>query len=283
MINSLKNRIVEGKNGRDFLLDLYYKSDGIPKPIIVFGHGFKGFKDWGHWEAIAMDFAEQGVAFVKFNYAFNGTTMDAPDEFGDLEAFGNNNYTKELDDFQSTIDWLFQQSEVSSTEFDFGRLSVIGHSRGGPIALITAKEDDRVSNVITWAAVHGLDYAWPDQQFLDHWKQEGVFHAKNGRTGQMMPLYYQLFENFNANRSRLDIEQSLKGFNKPTMIIHGTDDPAVPMLAADRLQKGIPHAKKALIDGADHVFNGRHPYAENVLPAESKELIRLTTSFILEK
>ena len=32
--------------------------------------------------------------------------MDQPIDFPDLEAFGNNNYTKELDDLRSVIDWV---------------------------------------------------------------------------------------------------------------------------------------------------------------------------------
>ncbi|MEO1433913.1 MAG: alpha/beta fold hydrolase [Bacteroidota bacterium] len=282
MINTLKNRIVEGKHGRNFLLDLYFKEDGRAKPLIVFGHGFKGFKDWGHWEAIGIELAKSGIAFIKFNYAFNGTTLDAPSDFDDLEAFGQNNYTKELDDFQSALDWLFHQNAEWTKELDRSNITVIGHSRGGPIALITANEDQRVSKVVTWAAVHGLDYAWPNDQFLEQWKLDGVFHVKNGRTGQMMPLYYQLYENYLANEDRLDLSRSLTGFNKPTLIIHGAADPAVPVMAADVLQKILPHAKKVVIETGDHVFNGRHPFTETELPPESQALIDRTRNFVLE-
>ncbi|MEM6725708.1 MAG: alpha/beta hydrolase [Bacteroidota bacterium] len=280
MINTLKNRIVEGKHGRNFLIDLYVKQDGHPKPVVLFGHGFKGFKDWGHWEAIGLELAAMGIAFVKFNYAFNGTTLEASSDFDDLEAFGQNNYSKELDDFQSALDWLFDQQEGWVAELNLSNITVIGHSRGGPIALITAKEDKRVSKVITWAAVHGLNYAWPDEQFLSKWKSDGVYHVKNGRTGQMMPLYYQLYENYEANQARLDLSVAMMGFNKPTLIIHGEADPAVPVFSATLLQKQIPHAKIELIATGDHVFNGRHPFKEKELPPESKELVDLTSKFV---
>ncbi|WP_435524823.1 hypothetical protein [Chryseobacterium indoltheticum] len=35
---------------------------------------------------------------VKFNFSHNGTTVEDPENFADLEAFGNNNYSKELSD-----------------------------------------------------------------------------------------------------------------------------------------------------------------------------------------
>ena len=43
-------------------------------------------------------FADAGFVFVKFNLSHNGTTIEHPIDFVDLEAFGNNNFAKELDD-----------------------------------------------------------------------------------------------------------------------------------------------------------------------------------------
>ena len=36
--------------------------------------------------------------FVKFNFSHNGTTLESPSDFKDLESFGNNNFSKELYD-----------------------------------------------------------------------------------------------------------------------------------------------------------------------------------------
>ena len=43
-------------------------------------------------------FAASGIAVLKFNFSHNGGTVEQPIDFPDLEAFGHNNYTKELDD-----------------------------------------------------------------------------------------------------------------------------------------------------------------------------------------
>lgn len=281
MINTLKNRIVEGAHGRSFLLDITFREDGTAKPVLIFGHGFKGFKDWGHWSALADAFAELGIVFVKFNYAFNGTSLDDPLNFTDLEGFAQNNFSKELDDFQSAINWVFDQKTTSlGKELNLNKVNVAGHSRGGPIALITAKEDTRIQKAITWAAVQRLDYAWTDEKFLETWKSEGVYYVKNGRTGQMMPHDIQFYENFQAHKSRFDLHVSMKDFQKPTLIIHGKADPAVPFFAAQGLKELIPHAKLEFIDSADHVFNAKHPFEETELPDESKKLLKLTSAFI---
>lgn len=44
-----RNVEIAGNHNRPILTDFYYKNDGKPKPIIIFCHGYKGFKDWGAW------------------------------------------------------------------------------------------------------------------------------------------------------------------------------------------------------------------------------------------
>ncbi len=52
---------------------------------------------------IAGQFVRAGFAFLKFNFSHNGTTPDHPQDFVDLEAFGNNNYTKQLFDLGKVL------------------------------------------------------------------------------------------------------------------------------------------------------------------------------------
>ena len=105
-ITRKKNIQIEGKHNKPILCDLFFQDDQKPKPVVIFCHGYKGFKDWGAWDKMAEIFAEKGYFFVKFNFSHNGTTPENPTEFLDIEAFGDNNYTIELDDLQSVIDWI---------------------------------------------------------------------------------------------------------------------------------------------------------------------------------
>lgn len=95
---------LKGAANRSFLADARFAEDGRPKPVVVFAHGFKGFKDWGHFNQIAEAFARRGFGFVKFNFSHNGTTPEHPLDFADLEAFGQNSHGKELDDFGAAVD-----------------------------------------------------------------------------------------------------------------------------------------------------------------------------------
>ncbi len=36
--------------------------------LVVFAHGYKGFKDWGAWHLVAQAFAEAGFDFLKLYF-----------------------------------------------------------------------------------------------------------------------------------------------------------------------------------------------------------------------
>lgn len=281
-MNIEKNLIVESKSNKDVLLDLYYPSKYEDSTVVLFAHGFKGFKDWGHWELIAQKMVEAGFVFIKFNFSHNGTTTAEPTHFGDLEAFGQNNYTKELADIDAVINWLSNKKDFLSTR-QIQNLTLIGHSRGGAISIVKAKQDDRISRVVTWAAVSQLDYAWQDEAMVQHWQSAGVYHILNGRTKQEMPLYYQIYEDYKNKEQDYSVEKCARQLNKPCLITHGTDDPAVPVQAADQLHNWIEDAVLFLIEGANHVFGGSHPYVSSHLHKHAQLLVDKTISFIKEK
>jgi acetyl esterase/lipase len=278
----INNKVLNGTSGLDFSFDLYLP-DAIffepPHPLLIFAHGFKGFKDWGHWHRIAENFAANGFAFLKFNFSHNGTRPENLTEFCDLEAFGNNNFSKELSDLNSVINW--SNENAAEYQLDKDNISLIGHSRGGPIVLLQGAMDERISKIICWAAVHELDYAWQDELQLEKWKNEGVFYSKNARTGQDLPLYYQLYEDFTANCDRLSVQKAVSKLNKAVLIVHGTNDPAVSLASAEYLHHHAANSILKIIARADHVFGGRHPFSEiEALPEHTTVLIEETINFL---
>ena len=98
--------IIKGCSKKNILIDTTLAEKNNSNKVVVFSHGFKGFKDWGPFNKIAEHFASNGFVFVKFNFSYNGTSIENPSDFVDLEAFGNNNFCKELDDLGLVIDWV---------------------------------------------------------------------------------------------------------------------------------------------------------------------------------
>ena len=96
--------IIEGSKEKKILMDINFPKKSNNK-LIIFSHGFKGFKDWGCFNLISKIFAQNGFIFLKFNFSHNGTTIADPLNFNDLEAFGNNNFSIELNDLSLVLDW----------------------------------------------------------------------------------------------------------------------------------------------------------------------------------
>tara|TARA_B100000809_G_scaffold47690_1_gene42348 strand:- start:4900 stop:5733 length:834 start_codon:yes stop_codon:yes gene_type:complete len=271
-----KNDIIQGKHSKPIVLDFGFKANGLQKPVIIFAHGFKGFKDWGHFNTMMEFFIQNNFAFVKFNFSHNGGTVEQPIDFPDLEAFGNNNYTKELDDLRTVVDWI---EGLETTEIDKAQIYLIGHSRGGGISILAAHEDNRIKKLITWAAVSDLINRYP-KEVLSHWKKEGVLYVENSRTNQQMPLYYQLAEDTLNNLERFKIENAASQLEIPHLVIHGTADNVVSVSEAESIKKWSRTSKLTIIEGANHVFGAFHPFLETTFPKDVQLVLEKTIQFI---
>lgn len=274
-ITSEKNIIIKNPETRDFLADAFYEEHGEKLPLVIFAHGYKGYKDWGAWNLMAEKFAESGFFFVKFNFSHNGTTVENPTEFGDLEAFGNNNFSKEISDYDEVLDYFQTHPRV-----DPEKIALIGHSRGGGISVIKAFEDDRVKLLISLAGVSNFKYRFPNQQRFEDWKNSGVFYSENKRTHQQMPHYFQFFEDFEKNERRFDIQYAAQHFEKPFLIIQGTNDEAVKDKEANLLHEWAKSSELKMIENANHTFGAKEPWEGNVLPEDLNTATSQIIAFI---
>ena len=92
MIN--KNLVLKRENNKPIVWDAFFNNNDNKKPLVIFCHGYKGFKDWGAWNLVAEAFMKANVFFVKFNFSHNGGTVEQPIDFPDLEAFAEKRATK---------------------------------------------------------------------------------------------------------------------------------------------------------------------------------------------
>lgn len=277
----IKNLSIAGQHNRPILVDIFYKKTYQKKPIVIFAHGYKGYKDWGAWNLVARAFAEQGLVFVKFNFSHNGGTAEQPIDFPDLEAFGQNNFTKELDDLQSVIDWLSTVKPIGK-EADYTNITLIGHSRGGGIVTLTASADNRVSKIISWAGVSDYGARFPKGELLELWRKNGVSYVENARTKQQMPHYFQFYQNFIDNNKRLNIKTAVQNLDKPHLIIHGEADESVSISEAKNLHSWNPKSELFIVKEANHTFGAKHPWDEKSLPIYMFDVVKQSITFILK-
>jgi uncharacterized protein len=111
------------------------------------------------------------------------------------------------------------------------------------------------------------------------WQRTGVTHVVNSRTGQQLPMYFQIVEDYERNRDRFDLVQCCQRISVPALFIHGTADATVPASDAERLHAACPASELLLIEGGDHVLGGRHPWTTDTLPEDTlravEEVVRV--------
>jgi pimeloyl-ACP methyl ester carboxylesterase len=261
-----------GAKGRLALLD-FHVPDPWNKQVLIFMHGFMGFKDWGCWNLMQEFFSKAGYGFCKFNVTHNGTTLENRTSFVDIKAFSENTYSNELDDLNAVIDWVNLETKGEA------EISIIGHSRGGGIALIAANHQN-VSRVITLAAISDIEARFPDEEQLAFWKEKRLLFVHNGRTNQKLPMKYLQYIDFMENKARLTIEDHCRKLTKPLLILHGSDDTNVLPENAHNIAKWSENSA-IILNGASHTFGASHPWNSLELPRHlnqvCEEIVHFTT------
>lgn len=271
---------IAGFESKPMAADLYFNTEIKSQPIAIYAHGISGFKDWGGMDLIAEQFAQAGIAFLKFNFSHNGTTPAQPELFTDLEAYREDSYLKRQFDLNQILDFI--EAHGQELPLNSKEIYLIGHSRGGADVTIFASQDSRIKKLITWAAAAHAKTPWhllsTDQ--MEQWKRKGHFIRPNSRTEQNLEISYSLYKEYLANKEFLDLENRAREIDIPWLIVHGEDDEAVFVKDAYDLKSWCPEANVKIIAEANHTFNRVYPWTESQLPAASQEMVDSSIAFL---
>jgi len=238
-------------DGGDLPLDIRTGArPGEQRPVVAICHGFKGFKDWGMFPRLAERLATAGFTAASFN--FSGSGVAEGDQFTELERWEHQKPSTDLADIGIVIDHFAAQGATW-----FG---LVGHSRGGGLAVLRAGSDERVKSLVTWAAIdHFL--RWPEED-IARWRRDGKIDVVNQRTGQVLTIGRDALDDIDANAARLDILAAAGRVLAPWLIINGDADPVVPAEVAGQLcaASGAPRTELLRIEAGDHTFGARHPW-----------------------
>jgi esterase/lipase len=272
-----RNIIVKGSLQRPMTLDLYLSHPLKKAPLILYAHGFKGFKDWGHTHLLAYNLAVKGFHFAKFNFSHNGTSPENLMEITDLEAFKLNTYEKEIHDLHSIENYL-----VTHWKEYFSYIISMGHSRGGSMSLLYGAESNQVEKIITLGAPAKLDFAWSHAQPDDIrlWKEKGYNSVINSRTQQSLPVGFDLYTNFYSNEERFDILGQTSLHNKEIILFHGKKDPVVSEKNANMIFSAARRGSLYLLPQEDHVFGSKFIWDKNTLPHFYQKLLDILSPFV---
>jgi pimeloyl-ACP methyl ester carboxylesterase len=244
--------------GQDIFGTLHLPDKKFKRPCagMVLLHGFAGNRFEPHQLFVKMSRRLEAEGIASFRFDFRGC--------GESEgAFEN-----------LTLDGLFSDARAaiafmrSLKEIDTGRIGLLGLSLGGAVAAAIAGEGhDRIECLALWAAVAVIREAYhlmaPEELLGNYGKQ--VIHDYYGNP---------LSQNFLGELMAFRPVERARGYRRPTLIIHGSNDEKVPSEQAGAYKEafaGNGLMRFHLIEGANHAFSG--------LGWES-ELLTLTTQFL---
>ncbi|WP_310551211.1 alpha/beta hydrolase [Paenibacillus glufosinatiresistens] len=210
-------------------------------PLAVICHGFVGNRIGTDrlFVKAARELAEDGCVVIRFDYAGCGESTG---------SYGAENMESMIAQTRAVLDY-----GLGATDVDPTRVTLIGHSLGGAVALLTAVRDRRVKNLVLWASV---GYPFNDivkivgrSAYDQAVKAGSADHAGYAFT----PAY------FNSLAAFQPFQEAGK-FGGDVLVVHGTSDDIIPVDYAFLYQKVFwtrPEGRcdKEIIFQADHTFS----------------------------
>jgi pimeloyl-ACP methyl ester carboxylesterase len=210
-----------------------------------------------------------GFTVATFNFSGSGVGPGS-DVVDEPERWFRQTLSADQADLGTVITRMLQEGA--------GWLGLVGHSRGGGVAILQASRDARVRALATWASVAGFQRYSAEE--LARWRREGRIEVVNTRTGQVLPMGLEALQDLERNAAgTLDVLAAARRVSVPWLIVHGSADESVPFEEAVRLgrESGSAQTEVLAVDGAGHTFGARHPWAGST--PELDEVVSRTTRF----
>ncbi len=203
-----------------------------PFPTVIFYHGFTVDKVGMQrlHELFARELVKAGFACVRFDFYGLG---ESEGDFSEM-TLGH-----EIEEAEAIYNWSLEQDFC-----DPDNLYISGHSQGGLICTCIAPKINPKAMVL-WAPALNQYYGaslrartmmGPTEK---GWDIEGL----------------ELSRDFIEEIRKMDLRSMARGYEKPTLLIHGTEDELVPVDVAYVYQDIYgEHMRLELIEGANHQF-----------------------------
>ena len=205
-------------------------------PLIIFSHGYNGYKD--DFRDSANYMMDNGIASITFTFCGSGER--------DPSGFGTTNMTlfTEKEDLSALIDYA---KEIKGFN---GNLYLLGGSQGGMVSAMVAEERA--------ADIKGMVLLFPAFCIPDNWNDTN-YPVDRYPTLESIPETIdfwgvKLGRNFVFTLRELDIYANMANFQKPVLILHGTNDNIVPISYSQRAAETYPNAELVTYKGEGHGF-----------------------------
>ena len=244
--------VLTNRDQEQIVCDVRMPAGGRRRPAVVIFHSFMAFKDWGWFPFAGERIAEEGFVSVIANFSRNGVT-ESPFRITDFATFERNTVSHELADAKTILEAVVggDVGHVDST-----RVAVLGHSRGGGIAILIAAQSEDVRAVVTWSSVCTFDRWSPHQK--EQWRRRGFLPLSRDTEASPLRLGLDLLEDVESNGETLDLLKASARLRKPWLILHGREDLLVKLGEAERLYSASHRATTEFfpLDHTGHTYGG---------------------------
>ncbi|HEU4520888.1 MAG TPA: alpha/beta fold hydrolase, partial [Thermoanaerobaculia bacterium] len=240
-----------------------------PRALAIVVHGFKGFKDWAFFPWLAEHLCDHRIVVCRFNMSRSGIGEE-PESFDRLDLFADDTYSTQVADLVATTAHARERFGNDIPTF------LLGHSRGGGVALLAAELIPDLAGIVTWSAIGRAD-RWDDAT-KERWRADGFLDIENQRTKQIMRMSTAILDDYEANRDQLDIAAAASRLRAPLLVVHGGRDESVPAEEGHALAATAPDASKLIVASASHTYNAIHPLVH--VPRELTYAAEVSASFI---
>ncbi|GHO42412.1 alpha/beta fold hydrolase [Ktedonospora formicarum] len=204
----------------------------------------------------------------------------------DLPGYGQSSRP----DLTYTIEFFVAVLKKALDMLGLDKVSLVGLSQGGAIALgLTLDEPQRIDKLVLVdpygiqdkLAAHNLSYCYVHLPFLDafsYWLVgrsrslvrwtllAGLIYNPDHLSDELVEQVYQAAQEPKAGRAFISMQRSevrwsglrsnftarLHEILAPTLLIHGAQDQAVPLIYAERAHELIPHSQLSIMQECKH-------------------------------
>ena len=216
-------------------LDVTYPSEGTEVPARIYG-AESGIETAGVLLCPGRFRDIDGLAFLSRALAERGHVVLATTYRG-MDFFNDDA------DAVAGLDYLAGLAEV-----DPARLAIVGHSRGGMVALRCAAKDRRVRSVVALAPPTEFSSYVKAMRYLSPQRHEGMIASMGGTEDAEPARYAEISALLYADRIKV-----------PVLLVCGTQDLHAPLEHSQWMYEGLVDAGNAecrleVLDGVGHFF-----------------------------
>lgn len=234
------------RNNKKIYAEIYRPVGDGPFPGIVIGHGLNAncdyAKDFAKW------LAQNGVVACIFDFQGGGVSSRSDGNMTDMSVL------TEAADFKVVFNAVKNLKYVDET-----RMFVMGDSMGGFVATYIAGTMSK--------DIKGLIALYPAYNLGG----EGVrMMVRFNMVPEQMTMFgVTLGRKFFTDLATVDIDTIMAKFKGKALLIHGTNDQAVPISYSQKAVKTMKNAKLVTVNGAGHGFG-----MTNIVKTETLKLLK---------